>query len=315
MAVKDLYKQKIADCLNRFSAVFDGATSSRLKLVDEFFNRFLPKDYKFEWEGASKIKREFHQSLLKLVGSYLAKMLIEEFYEPYHYSRQTITFPSPVSYEVLIPYAQPKTNFILYSVVPANTKAGDIAVFFFNLLEAPIVTESTEKWCKFMDSFLNKNKAAQPTADEIDNLLTNRRKSREVYLAYRGEAKIGSNIGILTDEPVIRLPCYNIPLQCCYEMVADKIIHYKGLSPIPLSSLLAKEKHMPSDLETFLSLCLWSTWERFGVKDHNKLRWLVDACDAEGFKCRYSTGQLVTFRRLMNRRFKTHLLTNRAKHR
>ena len=112
------------------------------------------------------------------------------------------------------------------------------------------------------------------------------------------------------DVPSIRLPCYNITLQCVYEMAYHDLKEFL-LRPSEAFQLagelkdneLIMRRHCPDNM-MLLAMKLWPFWERLALTMPNRIKMLLRTARV---KDKNTKKQDATMIRSINRIFEKHL--------
>ena len=124
----------------------------------------------------------------------------------------------------------------------------------------------------------------------------------------------------LTDEPYIRLPCYNIPLQCLYEMANDDVGNFKYHPVVNWEEFKNGEeltiplKRKPINPTIYWAIEFWPNWDLLHLTDAERLEFLIEFMKCKDQVCQYDIKEITDEYNLKEaclRLFKKHLATER----
>jgi hypothetical protein len=310
--------------------------------VDEWYHvrlfayRFLPEEIKngvLVTPGTKADQKRFDKGFIDWLY-HLAYLCYHAFYKTYCKYEDAPTYDSDCAYEILIPYRQHKSKYIQYVVVPRGTKVGDTVLCVASFTAGTIRLPSTEAMFKPVSDRIRAVGASEepnldslipikPDDSTVKKLLENLEVNSETKSKIKdemGDARLGYFVLKIMNEPFIRLPCYNVPLQCAYKMghsdlgkIVESPAHLAKWEKGNRQAMQVTVKRntlrrkLP-DMDIFYALLLWPTLEGLRLTSEEKMKFLIRTCSADGIQCRYSEkSKSELFTRNINDRFKSHL--------
>ncbi len=250
-----------------------------------------------------------YQHPLALVAA--ARFIFLSFYWP-AYDKAKVERTS--RYEVLIPYREQKEGFVKYWIVPSGAVAGEEVVYLKHSLTIP--RKKREKGSK-----------ADGGYGLTDMPFASHHVSSKPYKDKKFEGipvRFEYGVATLEEEPLLRLPLHNVPLQCAYEMVRAAIGDAfnppsrvevwmrmrKGESEIKIERTPIKGD---SERETLLcALLQYSLWRRLNLTDQQQLQFLIDGMRDQNLTCIYSEGSVIALRNRLHGIFAKQLERNQS---
>jgi len=299
-----------------------------------FLHRFLHEDI---WDMILRMpsnkadQRKWVDGMLEFYVS-LSYLCYHTFYKTYCKYESAPKHPANCRYDVLIPLRQRNTKLIQYLVVPKGAKAGDTFVCVLSAFPGPINLPRLGAILKPLGDRLLQE-GVKPNLENIvprklpvqtvEALLSNfdlKRFGKDQLAAELGDVRLFYTIVTLEEEPFIRMPCYNVPLQCAYEMAHADLGRYLQ-SPAHLFKLRKSKfqlkqvtvnkitiKRNPPDMDMFKTMLLWPAMEGLHLSAEEKQSLFVRVNKIDGVSCKYSeTSKSELFAKAVNRIFKKHV--------
>ena len=208
------------------------------------------------------------------------------------------------AYEVLIPRRKQEAPFLTFYIVRAGAAVGDRAIFLKHSLYVPKPREKKkEGYGALLDTFDIFKISTKPYTD----------KDREDVSLTKSTLDFEYGVITLEDEPMVRLPLFNVPLQCAFEMVA------RAVGPRSLEEAwqmrrdgieVSKEDLIRGNAENETLLCAllqYSLWRRLRMYDKDQLVCLIEGMADARMKCKYDhTYSDITLRNRLHGIFLKH---------
>jgi hypothetical protein len=197
---------------------------------------------------------------------------------------QNKSFPVECLYDLIVPYKQ-KDNFIICSVVPAGMESGDQAVLLIYTL--PHVYRMGETTKKVFAPIINAKDRSLNLKD-IAAWYGAAKINRDNYRKEVPTECIGGTFSFQY-KSMLRLPCYNVPLQCAYEMISDVVGDFWGgyERMVELRSEAIRDKsnqkkltRLDLDKTKFHAMLDWNMWRVLCLTDEEQLESLQLAMGA-----------------------------------
>ena len=213
------------DCAERITDSLMRLTDKEESLAFGFYNCFLRGKLRFgESPDATKRarvkakdqKRNFKVALGEVFVN--AFELFGIFYEPFYKCGSEDAFPSVCRYEVLIPFDQATSAYFNYWIVPQGADYGQKIISFRHVL-FNLMSDYHEA------VFAPLRSVSKFNANHVKTIYDKCFDFKETSKDY---IPLGGVITLNKGRPWLRLPCYNIPMQCVCEMLAAEYGGFLG---------------------------------------------------------------------------------------